>query len=346
MATNTEVVEMWDKVTTDLPEPKDNESSKSNQDSTAGPSCGGQSFKLALVVENLILLGMTSLGMWDRVLTSMKTHTEIVMNTECVSLYFVLKQLYNALSSKIYADGDLSQEKLPLITNNELSYEEIMQILNPILKKKAHKDRTFSLTCVQKITNLARKIIQDILSPTSDKKRTKSKQTKNAKKAKKDTEDVSMDKEECSSSYSTASSVCSSTASSSTDDDSSEDDEFDKIFKKNTKKQRKTKSVVIKQLFQYRKPKSIQKIITPGEEGKYLIKIELTDTKDLKECSDPTSYWQKISKKAYFLTEKKNPKYKATNDLLKTVAKELSEIEGVNCEKKKISKNRVPWNRN
>lgn len=47
------------------------------------------------------------------------------------------------------------------------------------------------------------------------------------------------------------------------------------------------------------------KLETPGEPGTHLIKIEITDVKDLKACKNQKTYWKKVNKKGVFLLDTK-----------------------------------------
>lgn len=76
-----------------------------------------------------------------------------------------------------------------------------------------------------------------------------------------------------------------------------------------------------------------RKIETSGEEGEYLIKIEVTDTRDLRGV-DTGVYWKRVSKKAYFLLAPKKSDadqelYGNMMSFLQDVAKKLLKTPGV-----------------
>lgn len=77
---------------------------------------------------------------------------------------------------------------------------------------------------------------------------------------------------------------------------------------------------------------------TPGETGDYLVKIEVTNTEEIASIN-VVDRWRLVSKKAIFLINSdKDKKYKLIQDILKDVAIEIAQIQGVKNEVKKYTK--------
>jgi len=103
------------------------------------------------------------------------------------------------------------------------------------------------------------------------------------------------------------------------------DECLDQIFKISEESSKKTVPK-IKQIFQTRNKKQVKKITSPGEVGRYMIKIEMTDCWDLKGCNSSKTYWTKIARKAVFLTDIKDPILKSVESILLNVGKGISNI--------------------
>lgn len=63
--------------------------------------------------------------------------------------------------------------------------------------------------------------------------------------------------------------------------------------------------IFLSEQFQYRVKHRMFKLETPGEPGTHLIKIEITDVKDLRTCKNQKTYWKKVNKKVVFLLDTK-----------------------------------------
>lgn len=314
-------------------EETDNRSEKSNE-GIASVSV----YSLLQVFENLVLLGLCSLEKWDFALMKMKIHPDIVCNGDLFSLYLVLNQVFQNLSSKIYQTVD-SQDKLPLVHKNEMSFSDIMQTANPILKKKTWKDRNFSGDVMNSMLTIVREVLLKHVEkePGDDNKR-KSRKTESKNKKQKSCErEPSPCPSNASSSSQSSSSSESSASSSSSSSSSSSDDEYEKIFKSKTTKS--NKSPLIRQIFQTRKHNLRKKMMTPGEKGRYMIKIEISDVRDLKKCKTPKTYWTQVSKKALFVINPKDDVFKKVDDLMITVGQKISKIQGTEVERFKFDKN-------
>lgn len=326
------------------------------------------SMKLVAIIENLILLGLVSIVKWEFVLEKLKIHPDVASNTELLNLYFTLRQIYNHFSSKIIEESDLSQHKVPLINANEHSLKDLMNLINPLLRKKPYKERLYSHSCINKLLHITRGILSkhfktNVLNdsdtdcdkidettkpksrPNKSHKRKKSSKSKKVKKIKRNvdlsSEDESAktknkqkeninydsdssDSNKSSSSSSSSSSASSSDSSASSSSSNSDSDRFDSLFKKSASK----KPVIIKQIFQTQKNNMRRKFTTPGEQGRYMVKIELTDVKDLKKCESYKSYWTKVSKKIIFLLNAEDETFKKVEDIIFEKGKEISRMKG------------------
>lgn len=126
----------------------------------------------------------------------------------------------------------------------------------------------------------------------------------------------------------------SKTSDSGSDSESNDSDKFDQLFRVRSSKKTPIK---VKQIFQTQKRRLRRKLSTPGEEGRYMIKIELTDTKDLKKVK-PNQYWTQVSAKAVFLAEPKSTIFKKIKSMLFDVGRNIKEMPGVDCEEMKLDK--------
>lgn len=98
------------------------------------------------------------------------------------------------------------------------------------------------------------------------------------------------------------------------DDD---DDVVKKAFSTAFASKKSTTHTKFEQSFHLLSNEEKQWIKTTGEEGKYLIEIKVTDTKDLKKIPSD-EWWKKVCKKAVFLaSSSSDPLYVATNKILK-----------------------------
>lgn len=116
------------------------------------------------------------------------------------------------------------------------------------------------------------------------------------------------------------------------DEEDNEDDNDDvlKILAKSFSKKGKTNAAaVINQTITFRSDDMLRKCVTPGEIGKYLIKIEITDCKDLKGVP-LNRHWTKVGKKAVFLVQnEEDAAYKSVNQIWSEQAKRIINIKDV-----------------
>lgn len=120
----------------------------------------------------------------------------------------------------------------------------------------------------------------------------------------------------------------------------SDDDEFSKIFdsiKTNDKQDKKQKK--ISQVISIVSNDNQKLLSTPGEWGSHLIKIEVTNTCDLKGIPKD-EYWKKVSQKAVFLVKSSNDEnYRKIIKILQSVAKHIASINNVKKIAKKVRHN-------
>lgn len=127
-----------------------------------------------------------------------------------------------------------------------------------------------------------------------------------------------------------------SNSDNSSDDDSENDpdDDINKIF--NSIKSSKEKGKIFSQSISILSNDTQKLLSTPGESGTYLIKIEMTDTRDLKGVPE-TERWKKVQKKTIFLTDSsKDGELKTINNIFKNVGKRIASVKGVKKEIKKL----------
>lgn len=292
---------------------------------------------LIQVVQNLITLGLTSIDKWTDVIPKLKTHVKYSSQPENLNLQLILTQITNHLVTRVFDffPNDLSQHKLPHMLASQIPTKDLLKVLKRFLNKKTFVDKTFSLDCSNDLNSAVEDILGknkiNIDSDDDDEdqeipKEQSFKKTHNQRKRKRSR---SPSPSKSSLILSEVESIDNSDIDSESE---SENHNFDKLFKNS-----KEGPVKIKQIFQTQKKLLKKKLTTPGEEGRYMIKIELTDTNDLKNCSC-SQYWTKVSAKAIFLTEKKSPMLKQVNKLLYDVGCQIKGTPGVECDEVKFDK--------
>lgn len=295
------------------------------------------------IIQNLLTLGLNSIGLWNEVLPKIKTDDRINSHPELLNLHLLLSQISQHLYAKVFEffPNDLSQEKLPHLLEKKLPSKDIMKKIKPLLKKKNFIDKVFS----SETSKMLYAAVEEILAPinclaetesianegeiTRDSSSRKAPETELKKSMKRKRADRSPSISVCSESESE-----SSHPESASDSDSDGSDDFDRLFKIKSVKKGPLK---IKQIFQTQRKGLRRKLSTPGEEGRFMVKIEVTDTKDLKKCSS-SQYWTKVSTKTIFLTEPKSRRYKEIKSMLYSVGRDLKTTPGVECEEVKVDK--------
>lgn len=255
-----------------------------------------ESYDLKGVVNLLILIGLTSVNLWEKVIFDVRKKVSDMMNPDLTALYFHLKMVSNTICTGIAQTSDLSQEKLEMINELDRDYDEIMLHADPVLQ--VYSKNKYSVDIVRHIKEFVLEAINQMslieISDDDDDRTVKSK-----KRA------ISDDDH---------------------DDDSDKDDELFELFSKKCNSKKRAKKLAISQQVLVKNDSVTRKCITPGETGKYLIKIEITDCEDLKGVK-PTQYWTKIWKKAVFLVNNdKDQSYTAVNNVWANESKRILQI--------------------
>lgn len=96
--------------------------------------------------------------------------------------------------------------------------------------------------------------------------------------------------------------------------------------------------VKFQQIFSIKDKDSHKVFTSPGEIGSHLVKIEVSDVKEIVDVS-AIDRWRMVSKKAIFLVGSENDKkYRIIQDLLKDTAHNISNLKGVKSEVKRFTK--------
>lgn len=243
-------------------------------------------FTILDILENLHILGMSSLSKWELVMTQLKNTGDIVGDPIMLQIFSCLKPFHKLFYTHM-SSNQVSAKTFENLSFLEIEFDELLAIWQPEAQKKYYASKTFSPEHIKKFTDVVRKIllVNDESDDEDDRvpKRKELKQKKSDFKTKKPKLDYIN--------------ILSENSSSGSDSDSEAGDSFAKLFN-----QSKSKSgLKISQIFQYNAGSCRKKITTPGEKGSHLIKIEITDFRDLKNCKSEKFYWQKINKKGYFL---------------------------------------------
>lgn len=297
---------------------------------------------LLQIVQNLITLGLNSIELWTNVIPKVKDHKNFPKHPENQNLHLLLMQVSNHFCSKLFEffPNDLSQEKLPQMLIQKISSNDLIKVVKPLLKKKKFTDRSFSIEC----SNNLNSIIEDILekgcekpdfSYCSEEEEQVFDQITSKPKAqisKSKVQRSSKRKRSPSPSSSSGEESCDSSQVSDLSDSEDDRHNFSKLFKSSMKG-----PVKIKQIFQTQKNRLRRKLTTPGEEGRYMVKVEVTDTKDLRRCN-PNQYWTKVSTKAIFLTESKSSLLKNIKSMLFDVGSKIKLTSGVEYEEIKLDR--------
>lgn len=111
--------------------------------------------------------------------------------------------------------------------------------------------------------------------------------------------------------------------------DTDGDEELDNIFSNIKSQSKKNKKLIFEQVVTLNSNGKKRTLKTPGEKGAFLIKIEITDTKDLKGVNN-SDRWMKAAYRAIFLVDsKKNPDYISTRKVVLNTLKNLSKHKDV-----------------
>lgn len=304
------------------------QTSTTHPEEIGAQSAGIGVVSLLQIIQNLVTLGLNTIELWTTVVPKLKTHPQLSSHPEHLNLHLLLGLISKHLATKIFDffPNDLSQDKFPHIMTEPISDQEILKAVKPLLKKKKFCDKSFSIECSNTLNGAVEDILKSITEMCETESMKYAKLTRKVHKSQKRKRSPSP-----SGSSSSGSGSESSTASDS-DSDSDNSDKFDSLFKSSKKG-----PIKIKQVFQTQKKRLRRRLTTPGEEGRYMVKIELTDTKDLKNCSQ-NQYWTKVSAKAIFLAGPKTNLFKDVKNMLYDVGRSVKSTPGVECEEVKIDR--------
>lgn len=116
----------------------------------------------------------------------------------------------------------------------------------------------------------------------------------------------------------------------------SEEDEFNKLFSSLKDVTEPKKKNIFQQTLMFQSNGTRKMLTTPGEKGRYLMKIEITDTRDLRGVPK-NDWWQKAAYRTQFLVDSdKNPIYTQLHKIVLNKAKDFTKIK--NLKKTKFSK--------
>lgn len=236
---------------------------------------------LKTIVQHFILVGLTSVTLWEEALSSIKLQVVEMLSTDVLELFFALNHVAKALSEHVMLNGEIfSQDKLPLLNSQRLDSMEITNILKPVFA--TYEGKLFlksSLTCIH---NMVKNYINN----------------SNENPNNSDSEDLSNV------------------------------DEVMALFSESFKEKKKTVFRGIKQQFSLFQNQSTQKLITPVQNGQYLVKVEITDTDDLKGVRYDER-WTKVWKRTTFMVNKEDELYKKVDKVLIDALKKIVNHDGV-----------------
>ena len=268
-----------------------------------------------------------------------------------MNIVFDLIDLTKVFETQTHAHlKDLNRSKVSRLNSKDRTYDEIITLLKSTLNKKPYKGKTYCANAV----SIINEIVDTFQATPVENKQSDDEETQSIKSGKQkrkigqnDEENQSnksgkqkrkisqkkskrSKKHKRSSSQSSHSSTGSSSSNSSSSDDSSDDSgdesDFTDLFEV-----RRRGPVIVSQEFQCLKKNKRVKLISPGEQGSHLVKIEITKTKDLQSCASSKFYWQKVARKGLFLLDvsDKNDEevYSTLNDILKTFGKKIKKID-------------------
>lgn len=257
-------------------------------------------YSLEEVIKIFYFSGVTTFGLWEELLEKLKPLLLEDLDLISFTLHQKLSFVINSYKDNLTLTEINSQLKIYELKNYVLSLDEIFNYI------KSHIDDLFTKCYKKNLVLNFKSIIAKILQNTN--------------------ENIAENSDEDS-------------------DNNNEDseDEFNKIFdsiksdsseKKKDKKKKIAQSLIIA-------ANDKQKILTtPGEWGSHLIKIEVTDTRDLKGVPK-SDRWKKISQKAiFFVKSSEDNNFKELNKILQNVGKNIASTIGVKKDIKKIYRNK------
>lgn len=251
------------------------QSAHSSSSKINSPVKAKDSMDLKTIVQHFILVGLTSVTLWEEALTSIKAQIVEMLSTDVLELFIALNHVTKVLSDHVMlSDDDLSQHKLTLLNSQKLGSLEITSILEPVFA--SYEGKMFSKSSLTAIHNM----IKTYINNSNDK--------------------VNISDSE----------------------DSSNVDEVMALFSENFNVKKGASFKGIKQQFSLLQNNCTKKFITPVENGQYMVKIEVTDTDDLKGVSF-NERWTKVWKRTTFMVDKEEELYKKVDKVLIEAAKKI-----------------------
>lgn len=259
-----------------------------------------ESYVLSGVVNLLLLLGLTSANMWEKVMFDVRKKVSELMNPDLTALYFHLKMVSHSICTGIVTNSDLSQHKLDMINEKERDYDELLTYAEPILQ--VYSKYTYSVEIVKMFKDIVEESVEKInLIEISDEEE----EVKATGSKKRPHQQECLDDD---------------------DDDDADEDELFRLLGKKFGSKKKNAKLSISQQVSVKNENVTRKCTTPGESGQFLIKIEISDCNDLKGLK-PTQYWTKIWKKAVFLVDSdKSPSYVSVNNVWANESKRILQL--------------------
>ena len=245
-------------------------------------------------------LGLTSIQSWEMCMKSVKTELINVDNIEVITLYMRLSEVVKRIKIALEIKLDVnSQDKIVQLNNYLFDIEEIYDnIINtiPNFNEKNIIKSTFVI-----LNNLIKNYLDFNM---------KNVYVGNDIDIDIDHNDDDDDNDD-------------------NDDDGDDERELEKIFTSVRKSKSERKSSLFEQFVMFQSNGTRKTLKTPGETGRYLLKIEIIDTKDLKGI-EVKDRWTKAAYRTTFLVgSEKDPKYIQLYKMVLNVAKHLSTIQNV-----------------
>lgn len=257
-------------------------------------------YSLEEVIKIFYFSGVTTFGLWEELLEKLKPLLLEDLDLISFTLHQKLSFVINSYKDNLTITEINSQLKTYELKNYVLSLDEIFTYIKP------HIDDLFTKYYKKTLVLNFKSIIAKMLQNTN--------------------ENIAENSDE-----------------DSDNDNEDSEDEFNKIFdsiKSDSNEKKKDKKKKIAQSFTIVANDKQRILTTPGEWGSHLIKIEVTDTRDLKGVPK-NDRWKKISQKAiFFVKSHEENNFKELNKILQNVGKNIASTIGVKKDIKKIYRNK------
>lgn len=273
--------------------------------SVAGTSSSSSSITYSLfeLIQIIYLEGINSITGWENMLCSLK---KVILEEPepLVNIFFILS---NAVTN--FLMDEVSQATYLKIKDSKISFEALMHYFNEQINEDHLNMKSINFDYIKRFKELIKK---------SENK---------------------IEKIDCINIIDSETDI--------NDDDDDDDDiiekAFSSVFSPKKKSNIKTNNTKFEQSFHLLTNDEKKWIKTPGEEGRYLIEIKITDTKDIKKV--PTDeWWKKVGKKAVFLTSSsQDPLYIESNKILKEAINKINKIKNISKGKYTVGNKFKPY---